>query len=79
MSDFPDLLTDRQLAAKLGKGFEFVQARCRGEEPDWPHMRVGKSIRFTPDHVDWIIQHVTVGPQPTARAANPWGHTGRSA
>lgn len=77
MGGVNDFLTDAELAEELGKGRGFVQARCRGDKPEWPHLRVGKSIRFTPEHVAWITAHLTVGPKITP--ANPWGHKGRSA
>lgn len=76
------LLTDRDLADRYGKSLYFVQQRSR--EQAWPHLRVGKSIRFTQAHVDAIDAllevPVTTAPAPTIpqpSADNPWGRKGR--
>ena len=74
-------LTDEDMAERIGKSKWFVQERCRGENPAWPHQRVGKSIRFTPEQVAAIDRHLEVGNaapvEPTA--AEQWGRRGRSA
>ena len=45
-------LTDRDLADRYGKSLWFVQSQCRAKT--WPHLRVGKAIRFTEAHVEAI-------------------------
>ena len=74
-----DWLTDGDLATLIGKGRAFVQDRCRSQE--WPHIRVGKSYRFTPEHVAQITALLTVQPQqtPAGEVADSWGRRGRSA
>ena len=86
------LLTDKGMAEHLGKTIWFVQKHCRPESPSerkpgkparvlWPHLRVGKSIRFTPEHVAAIDALLEVGkPAPVvATAAEKFGRRGRSA
>lgn len=74
------LLTDADMATRYGKSRWFIQERCRGDEPDWPHLRVGKSIRFLPEHVEAIDALLTHGGQPGDKpAGNPWGRRGRTA
>ena len=71
------LMTDADMATRLGKSRWFVQERCRGEQA-WPHLRVGQSIRFLPEHVEAIDALLATGPT-VKRPENPWGHRGRSA
>ena len=69
------LLTPRELADMLGKGEPFVAEQARRKA--WPHVRVGRSIRFTPEHVEQIIAACTVQPSEQAKAAGSWGRRGR--
>lgn len=75
------LLTDTDLADRYGKSRAFVQAQCRTKT--WPHLRVGKSFRFTEDHVAAIDAQLEVSTStpdalPAAQPGNPWGRKGRS-
>lgn len=69
--------TDRDLAAHLGKSLGFVQAQCRSKA--WPHLRVGKSYRFTDAHVNAIASLLEVAaktPESQAATGTPaaqWG------
>ena len=54
------LTTTHQLADQLGKGPAFVAAQCKTGQ--WPHLRVGKSIRFTDAHVERIMALLEVQP-----------------
>lgn len=81
MSTF-DLLTDRDIADRYGKSLWYVQTQCRAKT--WPHLRVGKSLRFTPAHVDFIdaLLEVPVATEPAPATPapsgeNPWGRKGR--
>lgn len=77
-----DLLTDRDVASRYGKSLYFVQEQCRLKA--WPHLKVGKSIRFRQAHVDFIDALLEVpaatDPAPATPAPskeNPWGRKGR--
>lgn len=75
------LLTDTDIAERYGKSRAFVQAQCRTKT--WPHLRVGKSFRFTEDHVAAIdaqleVATATPDPMPQPGASNAWGRKGRS-
>jgi hypothetical protein len=74
-------ITDEDMAERIGKSKWFVQERCRGKNPAWPHQRVGKSIRFTPEQVATIDGLLAVGSKaalaPTA--AELLGRRGRTA
>ena len=72
------LLTDTEMALRYGKSRGWVQDRCR---KGWPHLRAGKSSRFTPEHVAAIDALLEVGkPAPVvATAAEKFGRRGRSA
>ena len=73
------LLTDEQLAERIGKSKWFVQDHCKAGR--WPHQRVGKSYRFTTAQVDFIdaLLEVKVKPAPVEAPANAWGRKGRTA
>jgi hypothetical protein len=70
-------LTDADLAEKFGRSREWVQAQCRG---GWPHMKVGKSYRFTDEQVAQIEAMLTPAAPAAAPApeANPFGYRGRA-
>lgn len=73
-------ITDDELAERVGKSKWFVQEQCKAER--WPHLRVGKSYRFTTAHVDYIDALLEVGVKdaaPVAEPENPWGRKGRTA
>lgn len=71
-------LTDDELAERIGKSKWFVQEQCKAKH--WPHLRIGKSYRFTAAHVDAIEALLEVKVDATAPAvANRWGRKGRSA
>lgn len=72
-------LTDDELAERIGKSKWFVQEQCRAKR--WPHLRIGKSIRFTTDHADAIDALLEVKPKTTepTEAPNRWGRKGRTA
>lgn len=63
------VLTDRDVAAELGVSWQQVQERCKAKQ--WPHFKVGRYYRFTPEHVAQIIELSTVAP--AAPVENPWG------
>lgn len=67
-------ITDAGLAQRLGKSRGWVHARCRD---GWPHMRAGKSYRFTAGHVAAIEALLTVDHHAPAAPAdvNPWGRS----
>jgi hypothetical protein len=89
------LLTDEDMAVRLGKSKWFVQEHCRPESAAeakaaresgkpartvWPHTRAGKSIRFTPEQVAAIDALLAVASRPTvAPAGDDWGRRGRTA
>lgn len=69
--------TPEYLADLLGVKRPYVmqQARIR-----WPHVRVGRSIRFTDEQVAQIVAMSTVTPAPEQERADEWGQkTRRSA
>lgn len=68
-------LTDAQLARRIGKSQSFVQRRVRDRQ--WPHLRVGKSIRFTEEHVSQIRALLEVAPLKPAEASASWGRRTR--
>jgi hypothetical protein len=73
------LLTDDELADRIGKSRWFVQSQCKAGR--WPHQRIGKSYRFTPAQVDAIdaLLEVKVKPATTEAPENSWGRKGRTA
>lgn len=70
-------LTCEELGARLGKAEAWVATRCKSRQ--FPHLRVGKSIRFTAEHVAAIEALLTVAPTQATQAATSWGRKGRSA
>ena len=73
--------TEEDAAKRYGRSRGWVLAKCRGPEPEWPHLRVGKSVRFTAEHFAAIDRQLEVGNAapvgPTA--AEQWGRRGRTA
>lgn len=74
------LLTDDELADRIGKSTWFVQAQCKAKK--WPHQRIGKSYRFTAEQVAAIDALLEVKAASAANAAqivpNPFGRKGRT-
>ena len=57
------LLTPKQVAERLGVSVDWVQAHATRKSPRIDHIRAGKLIRFTEEHVKDFIrrQQVTHG------------------
>lgn len=74
-------LTDDEMAERYGKGRWFVQTECRAGR--WPHLRVGRSFRFTEEQVASIDALLEVKPKAKPVADAPvvsvkaWGVKGR--
>lgn len=68
-------LTDADVAQRFNKSREFVQRQCKA---GWPHMRVGKSYRFTEAHIRAIEALCEAAPAP-ATPAKAFDRVGRSA
>lgn len=69
-------LTDADMATRVGKSREWVHDQCRA---GWPHLRVGKSYRFTTEQVKRIEELLTPKPAATPTPeANPFGYRGRA-
>lgn len=49
----PELLTDTDLAKAFGETEKLIGEWRRTY--GWPHIKVGKAIRYTPQHVEQII------------------------
>ncbi|WP_346007417.1 hypothetical protein [Janibacter terrae] len=74
MSD--DLRTPEQLAARYGKTRRWVLDKAR---TSWPHIEVGRTVRFTAEQVAAIDQMQTVTPEPSVKHAEAWGRRTRQA
>lgn len=63
------LVTDATMATLLGCSLDEVRRRCRTGE--FPHVRIGRKYRFTPDDYAAIV----AGHRREANVtdANPWG------
>jgi hypothetical protein len=75
-----EYLTDKDVATTFDISFQQVQQRCK--KGQWPHIRIGRKYRFTPDHVAAIAKLHEVAPpdRPDTTAGNTWGQkTRRSA
>lgn len=72
-------LTPEDIAEHFGRNVSFVKAQAR--EGKWPHLRVGKLVRFTPAHLAQIEAMCEVPIQTTepVPAAQAWGRVGRGA
>lgn len=55
-------ITPAELAEQLGCHVQFVTKRAA--QGDWPHLKVGRKTRFTPAHVDRILEMVEHRPGP---------------
>ena len=66
-----DLFTPEQLAARYGKSRRWVLEQAR---TSWPHLEVGRTVRFTKEQVAAIDRMQTVTPKKTAeKHAADWG------
>lgn len=72
----PELLTDADLAQAFGAPEKTIANWRR--RYDWPHITVGRSIRYTPENVEQILRRHQVTAAATAPNAIP-GQTQRSA
>lgn len=75
------LQTDTELAQRYGKSRAWVQAQCYANR--WPHLKVGKSYRFTAADVASIDALLAVPvkdaqPAGAVAGANPFNARGRS-
>lgn len=68
-------ITAFELAQRLGVGERTVQRRCRDRE--FPHMRIGRSIRFNArqvEEIDSIVNRERVQRRPEVDVPNPVYH-----
>ena len=65
-----DLLTAAQMAATLGKSPAWVQTACRAKK--LPHVKVGKTYRFTAEQVAQILALLTVEPAEPDATEQSW-------
>lgn len=70
-----DLLTPADLAEKVKATPERIVRLCR--ERGWPHVRMGRAVRFTPEQYAQIVAMQTVAPK--VKVATPTGQTAKSA
>lgn len=75
MSERDDLLTPAEVAKRLRITPKKVMELRRAN--GWPHVKLGRSIRFTPQQVEQIIGKQSVSPS-TSHVALP-GQTAASA
>ena len=68
-------LTDETVSKIVGKSVDYVQAQCRAGK--WPHVRLGRSYRFTEAQVQEIADAFTI--TPTAPKGAAWGRRTRRA
>lgn len=72
-----DTYSDEMVAERYGKSKDYVQRAAR--EGRWPHLKVGRSVRFTDAHLAQIDAMHEVKAATAATAAS-WGRkTRRSA
>jgi predicted DNA-binding transcriptional regulator AlpA len=57
------LLTVKDVARRLAMSEKAVYARCEGDNPILPHLRIGNILRFEPEAIEAFIarQRVKVG------------------
>jgi hypothetical protein len=60
LSPFARLLTPQDVARQLEVSVDWVQAHATRKEPRIDHIRVGKLIRFTPQHVADFVRRNAV-------------------
>ncbi len=65
-----DLLTAADVAETFGRTPGWVNGQCRAKR--WPHVKVGKSYRFTAEQVAQIVALLTVGPSEPDAAEQSW-------
>lgn len=65
-----DLLTTAEVAETFGRSAEWVQQQCRSKK--WPHVKVGKTYRFTVEQAEEIIRLLTVVPDEPDAAEQSW-------
>ena len=70
-------LTDRDVAEHFGISWQQVQARCKAGQ--WPHLRIGRTYRFTPAHLETIERLSEVLPAEPQQQAETWGRKTRRA
>lgn len=63
------LMTDVEMAETLGISVDSVRRRCRAGQ--FPHIRIGRTYRFTPEDLAAIIR--THRAEQPAVSTNPWG------
>lgn len=69
-----ELITPAELADKIkDTSAERVVRLCR--QHNWPHVRMGRAIRFTPEQVEQIVAMQTVTPKAKPSTS---GQTARS-
>lgn len=64
-----DLLTPRDLAARLGKTADYWQRKAARREI--PHRRIGRDVRFTEADVDAILAASLIAPVDVLAAQTP--------
>lgn len=67
--------TPSDVAARYGVSRHFVEKRVR--EKKWPHLRVGKFVRFTDAHLEQIDALYEVPVAPEVAAQKSWGRKTR--
>ncbi|CCH77750.1 putative DNA binding domain, excisionase family [Nostocoides japonicum T1-X7] len=71
-----DLHTPDAVAGMLGKSRGYVMERAAKGE--WPHLRIGRTVRFTDEHVSQILHLLEQTPrQPAEQPPDPWGRVRR--
>lgn len=77
MSELQATYSTADIAQALDVSQDFVRRRCASRT--WPHLRIGRAIRFTAEHYADIVKRTEVSTAP-ASAAQSWGRrTRRSA
>lgn len=74
----PELLSDDGLAAIFGGDIDGRKVGDWRRRYDWPHITVGRTIRYTPEQVEQILRKHQVT-APAKKAAALPGQTKRSA
>jgi len=74
MSD-DKLLSAEEVGREFGKGKQWVQRRCAGPAPQFSHIRIGNTIRFTPEQFAEIKAKFTVAADEAP--ADTWGRRTR--